>query len=304
MGLSSETLSNLFSSPTAIIAGLIGLFCLLNLKSLPFFWHLRIISAFTQHRSTSFNHNPSDTLNLSKHLHTPLLFRPLITTTRCSILEIDYVLHKSNSTYLTDLDISRVHLLLALFKNGIANLQKNEYAAGKKKTVMPVLGGVSVSFRRAIPPLQKYDVVTRVLCWDEKWIYVVSWFVKAGYMGGTKKKKEKESYGSSNGGSANIAGKQENTESSRPIFPKNVYATSLAKYVIKAGSVTVKPESLIVAGGLLPVGGSNEAKGARAIIEKERLRALKYGTAFSQLDGLHGELDVDVDTLGFFRDLV
>lgn len=264
---------------------------------------LRIISAFIQHRTTSFRHDSSDILDASKHLHTPLLFRPLITTTQCSILEIDYVMHKSNSTYFTDLDISRVHLLLALFKNGIAKLQKDQHATGKKKRVVPVLGSVSMSFRRAIPPLGKYDIVTRVLCWDEKWIYVISWFVKTGCMGKSKRTKQVDSHESSSVHSAaNGPMKEGDSEPSRPVS-STIYGTSIAKYVIKAGKVTVKPESLIAAGELLPMGDSKTSKEARTMIERERIRALKYGKAFSELDGLHGEFDRDVDTFGSFKDL-
>ncbi|KAG9238184.1 hypothetical protein BJ875DRAFT_480639 [Amylocarpus encephaloides] len=304
MDLLQEALSYLMSSPKGILAGCIGLFGLLNLKSLPLFWHVRIFSAFFQQSKTSSLHDSSDILDLSQNLHTPLIFRPLITSTRCSILELDYVLHKSNSTYFTDLDVSRVHLLLALFKNGMAKLQKEENSNGNNKMVMPVLGGASASFRRAIPPFRKYDVVTRVLCWDEKWIYIVSWFVTTGSLGSVRRKKDEKISGPSGVGSKHEDGKQGHSESSKPVVPRSVYATSIAKYVVKAGSKTVKPESVMVASGLIPEGDSEEVKGMRANIEKGRLQALKYGRAFCELDGLHGEFDEDVDTLRSFRDLL
>lgn len=202
------------------------------------------------------------------------------------------MLHKSNSTYFSDLDISRVHLLLGLFKNGMAKLQKQE----KKKSVMPVLGGTSASFRRAIPPLGKYDIVTRVLCWDEKWIYLVTWFVKAGSMAKGQKRHFESGYGMN--GSAKLEGSEP-----APVY-KNIYATTISKYVIKAGSVTVPPERLMVASGLIPAVDSEEAKKIMEIIEKQRQQALRYARAFGELDGLHGEFDEDVDTLGFFRDLI
>jgi hypothetical protein len=149
---------------------------------------------------------------------------------------------------------------------------------------MPVLGGVSASFRRAIKPWGKYEVVSRVLCWDEKWIYVGSWFVVPGSMG----------IGKSAGSS----------EKMPEPMSKYVYASAMAKYVIKAGKVTVPPERLLVASGLVPVGDDEEVREVRMGIEGERLRALEHGKAFSKLDGLLEELNGEGETLGFFRDLL
>jgi len=38
--------------------------------------------------------------------------------------------------------------------------------------LMPVLGGGSVQYRRAIPPFAKINVTTRVAGVDERWIYL------------------------------------------------------------------------------------------------------------------------------------
>jgi hypothetical protein len=50
-----------------------------------------------------------------------MFFQPLITRTHTLLLEIDYYMHKSNSTYYSDLDVSRTHLLLALLQQGLAD---------------------------------------------------------------------------------------------------------------------------------------------------------------------------------------
>ena len=36
----------------------------------------------------------------------------------------------------------------------------------------PVMGGAVVRFRRSVLPFQRFDVRSRVVGWDEKWIYV------------------------------------------------------------------------------------------------------------------------------------
>ncbi|KAB8201929.1 hypothetical protein BDV34DRAFT_237247 [Aspergillus parasiticus] len=121
------------------------------------------------------------------------LFRPLRTRSYCSLAEVDFNLHKSNSTFYADLDISRIELLLLLFKDVITPLsppsrkhhsgaayKSDEKQAGSLKHLTPALGGVSCIFRREIKPWQRYDVESRILCWDDKWLYIVSHFLKPG----------------------------------------------------------------------------------------------------------------------------
>ncbi|OBT54284.1 hypothetical protein VE04_05725 [Pseudogymnoascus sp. 24MN13] len=43
-----------------------------------------------------------------------------------------------------------------------------------------MLGGVHCSFKREIKPYEKYEMWSRMLAWDRKWLYVVTHFVKAG----------------------------------------------------------------------------------------------------------------------------
>ena len=40
------------------------------------------------------------------------------------------------------------------------------------------LGGVTCTFKRELKPYRKYEIWTRVLSWDEKWVYVISHIVK------------------------------------------------------------------------------------------------------------------------------
>jgi hypothetical protein len=109
------------------------------------------------------------------------LFQPVITSTRTPILEMDYNLHKSNSTYFSDMDISRTHLFTAIIRNGI---KKNSRLYGAKKSAVAdavgatdgsrgrhlvALGGISCLFKKEILPYKKYEMWTRVLCWDRKW---------------------------------------------------------------------------------------------------------------------------------------
>lgn len=140
-------------------------------------------------------------------------------------MECDVYIHKSNSTYLLDLDVSRAELLTQLFSHGLQRTRTNL-----------VLGGVDISFRRAIMPLQAYDTRTCVLTWDEKWIYLLSYHVRPGAV-----VEDGERWAEALLGSGALA------ESKRNL----VFAVSISKYVAKAGRRTVPPAELIKAGGFL-----------------------------------------------------
>ena len=43
-----------------------------------------------------------------------------------------------------------------------------------------MLGAVHCSFRREIPPYAGYEMWSRMLAWDRKWIYIVTHFVPEG----------------------------------------------------------------------------------------------------------------------------
>lgn len=137
------------------------------------------------------------------------LFSPISSTSRSPLYECDLNLHKSNSTYFSDLDIARTHLICHLIKRSLRT----------RRSLYVALAGVSCLFRREIKPFEKYEIVSRLLGWDGKWVWVVSHFVAI--------KKDKDG--------------------SRKIF-----ASALSKYVFKMGRITVKPEEIFTECQLLP----------------------------------------------------
>ena len=114
------------------------------------------------------------------------------------------------------------------------------------------LGGVSCQFRKEIKPYEKFEVWTRVLCWDVKWIYIISHFVKPGVArpkGYTlqpwRKGKQQEGSEARNNGRANGA-------ATTPFPQSAIFATGIAKYVCKKGRLTIPPERVLRASNLLP----------------------------------------------------
>ncbi len=198
-------------------------------------------------------------------------------------------MHKSNSTFFNDLDDNRTELMLALFKN-VVKPEKRGEASIKHK--MFNLGGTSCIFKQAIPPFAKYEISSRVLCWDQKWVYVVSHFAKPGSNNPTK-----YVLGSAK---AKKSTKHKNNETQQDC----IYASAITKYVFKEGRITCTPESILLECGLLQSSTTTEqpqglAKGVSNTqqevthwsleqVQEECRSHLEMAQNFGSLDKLHG----------------
>ncbi|PZQ47238.1 MAG: Mesenchymal stem cell protein DSCD75 [Micavibrio aeruginosavorus] len=85
--------------------------------------------------------------------------------------DLDLNGHMNNGRYLTIMDIGRMDFVLRL--TGLAAyVIKNKY--------IPVLSGATMRYRLPLLPFQKYVLKTRVLCWDDKWVYMEHRFIIRG----------------------------------------------------------------------------------------------------------------------------
>ncbi|KAL8704150.1 MAG: hypothetical protein Q9201_002677 [Fulgogasparrea decipioides] len=226
-------------------------FALLNLKHIPFGWHLRILTGLITHLTRRSNPR----LTASRTNSPSILFQPLILSSRVQLLECDYNMHKSNSTYFSDFDIGRLHLLTRLFSPGLViagdELYRQDGCRGPKRLGI-YLGGVSCNFRREIQPYGAFEIWTRVLCWDRKWLYVVTHFVRKGAVrpkGWTLQpwRNREEGFRVSRKTGSDEIGDSEKTRR-KPL----IFATGIAKYVAKRGRLTIPPERILQSSGLLP----------------------------------------------------
>ena len=151
---------------------------------------------------------------------------------------------------------------------------------------MPALGGVSCTFRREVRPYARLEIWTRVLAWDDKWIYLISHFVRPS--SSSKPSKER---------------------SEGEVDPA-VYATCVSKYVLKQGRKTVAPQQFLeTCGFLAPLddvasatsssldhqkhqGGdlaavTDEKDALQKEVEKRRLKGLSLASHFAALDEGH-----------------
>jgi hypothetical protein len=201
-------------------------------------------------------------------------------------------MHKSNSTFFSDLDINRAQLLMRLFggfprwkptSDGKAVSENNQ-----EKTLNIALGGVSCVFKREIKPLQRFEIWSRVLAWDDKWLYIVSYFVLPGT------------------GVAVMKSLDEEAKKGREFDPnKTILASSLSRYVFKDGRMTIPPEDALVCNGLYPAAKSaNDAGGDERAFVSERDRALEIARFFHGLDTLPSHFGVAASSvLGRYADL-
>ncbi len=76
--------------------------------------------------------------------------------------DLDINFHMTNSRYLSLMDLGRLDLMLG---------------TGMMKEVIsrrwsPVLSVASIRFRRQLNPFQKFELHTKLIGWDAKWIYM------------------------------------------------------------------------------------------------------------------------------------
>jgi acyl-CoA thioesterase FadM len=89
--------------------------------------------------------------------------------------DCDLNLHLNNGRYLTFMDLGRMHLIAQI--GFLGKLFRLRWA--------PVLSAAEMSFIRPLKPLQKFDLVTRLLTWDEKYFYIEQRFVAGGRLHAT-----------------------------------------------------------------------------------------------------------------------
>ncbi|OBT72003.1 hypothetical protein VF21_08585 [Pseudogymnoascus sp. 05NY08] len=251
---------------------------LANYKNFPFVWHIRVWHGILSHMVAA----PFDafTTGLSNPHHLPALFQPCITPAQSPASECDYNLHKSNSTYFSDLDVTRSHLVAALMHVAIRELHKKPSLIigpdGKpaKGQWGIMLGGVHCSFKREIKPYEKYEMWSRMLAWDRKWLYVVTHFVKAGTArpaGWTLDDPADWNFVPRFLRTKRRARKPR-VAAPPPDVPEGaIFASAISKYVMKVGRLTVHPEAVLDMCDLLPPkpGGWNTMDGRKEEVVEE-----------------------------------
>jgi acyl-CoA thioesterase FadM len=92
---------------------------------------------------------------------------PIRTNFRVLPNDLDILGHVNNGRYLTLMDLGRINLI---GRSGLA----------KKMLPLkwyPLIGSVTMTYFRPLKMLQKYQIQTRLICWDEKWFFLEQKFL-------------------------------------------------------------------------------------------------------------------------------
>ena len=84
--------------------------------------------------------------------------------------DCDINFHMNNGRYLSFMDLGRVHM----------TAQIGLLAIIAKRRWMPVLAAAEINFIRQLAPFQKFDLVTRLVTWDDKYAYMEQRFESGG----------------------------------------------------------------------------------------------------------------------------
>lgn len=169
-------------SISKLIKVIAAIFAVSTYKTLPFAYLLRFhyqVFAHLVRKRPQYLKTKQNTFGVGNHKLD--IFRAVKYSTYASPLEIDMYLHKSNSTYLLDLDIARSKMVLVVFQKLFMRYWGNENGEFKRKSIrnspfIPV-GTVQCVFRKEIFVFERYDIVSSVMAWDNKWLYVLLKFV-------------------------------------------------------------------------------------------------------------------------------
>jgi acyl-CoA thioesterase FadM len=84
--------------------------------------------------------------------------------------DCDINFHMNNGRYLAFMDLGRVHMVA----------QIGLLAIIVKRRWMPVLAAADINFIRPLAPFQKFELVTRLVTWDDKYAYMEQRFESNG----------------------------------------------------------------------------------------------------------------------------
>ncbi len=84
--------------------------------------------------------------------------------------DCDLNLHMNNGRYLTFMDLGRTHLMA----------QAGTVKEFLRRRWLPVMAAAEITFIRSLAPFQRFELVTKLVTWDEKYIYLEQTFESEG----------------------------------------------------------------------------------------------------------------------------
>jgi acyl-CoA thioesterase FadM len=75
--------------------------------------------------------------------------------------DLDLNLHMNNARYLSVFDLGKIDVMI---RSGVASI-------AYRRRWRPLIGGNIVRYRFGLRPFCRFQLITRVVCWDDKWFY-------------------------------------------------------------------------------------------------------------------------------------
>lgn len=76
--------------------------------------------------------------------------------------DLDLNFHMNNGRFLSVMDLGRIDLIIRM--GMLKTLSSNGW--------YPVIGAIHTTFRKSLYLFERYDIVSKIVGWDEKWIYL------------------------------------------------------------------------------------------------------------------------------------
>lgn len=168
--------------PAYVLKLFLALLAVSSYKTLPFAYMIRFYYQVYRHifsKKGYYLKNKSNSYGIGKEKLD--LFKQIVYRSYTSPLEIDMYFHKSNSTYFADLDIARTKTVSIIFQKLFMKYWNNESGEFPTNSLLncpyiPV-GTVQCAFKREFKVFEKFEIVSSVFAWDQKWLYVILKFV-------------------------------------------------------------------------------------------------------------------------------
>lgn len=84
--------------------------------------------------------------------------------------DLDVNFHLNNGRFLSVMDLGRFDLT---FRTSLGRVML-------RQRWKPLVGAVTMRYRRSLDPFERYELHTRLLGWDEKWVFLEQRFLKRG----------------------------------------------------------------------------------------------------------------------------
>ena len=95
---------------------------------------------------------------------------PVATPFRVLPTDLDVLMHVNNGVYLSMMDLGRIDLMM---RSGL-------FATINERGWYPVVVAQTIQYRRSLKLFDRFEIVTRVLAWDDKAIMLEQRFVRRG----------------------------------------------------------------------------------------------------------------------------